>query len=323
MNSKLVEINLRAQESLATVGNYEKELEELMSSDITQEQIKKYRQQTPDLAYVFSKLEKDKQVLNILGKQGMQLMQRKKEGLIYSEVYEDMLDDFVKWKPDYSDYAYDYEDKTCKIDYSFKKDGDISALGRLQGPRVSQMRLLKKIMDVRKKNTQFYYKDINAVVENCNDYDLPYFKYQTIIEMANRSGLINGYVETEDEIMDEEVMENGLIKEVDFTFKYKEKPYGFTPCLEKSKIASKRWTRVLNGQKALKNDIYLALVISFYLGIDTLEDVETFLNCFGISLNSPCELVNTVPISEVKKAIKAGIHYDNIIYYLRMSKEII
>ena len=55
MNSKLIELNLRAQESLATVGNYEKELEELMRSDITQEQIREYRHQTPDLSYVFSK----------------------------------------------------------------------------------------------------------------------------------------------------------------------------------------------------------------------------------------------------------------------------
>lgn len=315
MNSKLIELNLRAQESLATVGNYEKELEELMRSDITQEQIREYRHQTPDLSYVFSKLEEDKQVLNILGGYGLQLLQRKNEGLEYSKEYEDMLDDFVKWKPDYSDYANDDEEKACEIDDSFKSDGDVSTLGRLQGARVSQMRLIKKIIDIREKNTQFFYKDINAFVENCSDYELPYIKYQKVIEMAERSGLINGYVE-----MDDEVMENGLTKEVDLTFRYTEKSYSFTHCREKAHISDgKSWTRIVNGQKALKKDVYLALLLVFYLGIDTFEEVETFLNCFGISLNSPCEHVNSVPFSDIKKAIQAGIHYDNIIYYLRKS----
>lgn len=229
-----------------------------------------------------------------------------------------MLDDFVKWKPDYSDYANDDEEKACEIDDSFKSDGDVSTLGRLQGSRVSQMRLIKKIIDTREKNTQFFYKDINAYVENCSDYELPYIKYQKVIEMAERSGLINGYVE-----MDDEVMENGLTKEVDLTFRYTEKSYSFTHCREKAHISGgKRWTQIVNGQKSLKDDVYLALLLVFYLGIDTFEEVETFLNCFGISLNSPCEHVNdSVPFSDIKKAIQAGIHYDNIIYYLRETKE--
>lgn len=316
MNSKLIELNLRAQESLATVGNYEKELEELMSSDITQEQIREYRHQTPDLSYVFSKLEEDKQVLNILGEYGLQLLQRKNEGLEYSKEYEDMLDDFVKWKPDYSDYVNDDEENACKIDYSFKKDGDVSTLGRLQGSRVSQIRLLKKIIDKRKKNTQFYYSDTNVIIDGCSDYELPYIKYQKIREIADQSGL-NDYVE-----MEGQVMENGLTKEVDAIFIPEPKSYSFTRCRQKGHIwDGKSWTEVVNGQSALKDDVYLALLLVFYLGIDTFEEVETFLNCFGISLNSPCEHVNSVPFSDLKKAIQAGIHYDNIIYYLRETKE--
>ena len=67
-----------------------------------------------------------------------------------------------------------------------------------------------------------------------------------------------------------------------------------------------------------KDDVFIALLLAFYLGIDSVEE---FLNCFGISLNSPCEHVNSVPMSDIKKAIQAGIHYDNIIYYLRETKE--
>lgn len=317
MNNKLIELNLRAQESLATVGNYEKELEELMRSDITQEQIREYRHQTPDLSYVFSKLEEDKQVLNILGEYGLQLLQRKNEGLKYSKEYEDMLDDFVKWKPDYSDYANDDEEKACEIDRSFKADGDVSTLGRLQGSRVSQIRLLKKIINKRKKNTQFYYSDTNVIIDGCSDYELPYIKYQKIREIADQSGL-NDYVE-----MEGQVMENGLTKEVDAIFIPEPKSYSFTRCRQKGHIwDGKGWTEVVNGQSALKDDVYLALLLVFYLGIDTFEEVETFLNCFGISLNSPCEHVNdSVPMSDIKKAIQAGIHYDNIIYYLRKTKE--
>lgn len=316
MNSKLIELNLRAHESLATVGNYEKELEELMRSDITQEQIREYRHQTPDLSYVFSKLEEDKQVLNILGGYGLQLLQRKNEGLEYSKEYEDMLDDFVKWKPDYSDYVNDDEENACKIDYSFKKDGDVSTLGRLQGSRVSQIRLLKKIIDKRKKNTQFYYSDTNVIIDGCSDYELPYIKYQKIREIADQSGL-NDYVE-----MEGQVMENGLTKEVDAIFIPEPKSYSFTRCRQKGHIwDGKSWTEVVNGQSALKDDVYLALLVVFYLGIDTFEEVEKFLNCLGISLNSPCEHVNSVPMSDIKKAIQAGIHYDNIIYYLRETKE--
>lgn len=316
MNNKLIELNLRAQESLATVGNYEKELEELMRSDITQEQIREYRHQTPDLSYVFSKLEEDKQVLNILGEYGLQLLQRKNEGLKYSKEYEDMLDDFVKWKPDYSDYANDDEEKACEIDRSFKADGDVSTLGRLQGSRVSQIRLLKKIINKRKKNTQFYYSDTNVIIDGCSDYELPYIKYQKIREIADQSGL-NDYVE-----MEGQVMENGLTKEVDAIFIPEPKSYSFTRCRQKGHIwDGKGWTEVVNGQSALKDDVYLALLLVFYLGIDTFEEVETFLNCFGISLNSPCEHVNSVPMSDIKKAIQAGIHYDNIIYYLRETKE--
>ena len=119
--------------------------------------------------------------------------------------------------------------------------------------------------------------------------------------------------------MDDEVMENGLTKEVDLTFRYTEKSYSFTHCREKAHISGgKRWTQIVNGQKALKDDVFIALLLAFYLGIDSVEE---FLNCFGISLNSPCEHVNSVPMSDIKKAIQAGIHYDNIIYYLRETKE--
>ena len=195
-----------------------------------------------------SKLEEDKQVLNILGEYGLQLLQRKNEGLEYSKEYEDMLDDFVKWKPDYSDYANDDEEKACKIDYSFKTDGDVSTLGRLQGSRVSQVRLLKKIIDTREKTHNFFYKDVNAFVENCSDYELPYIKYQKVIEMAEQSGLINGYVE-----MDDEVMENGLTKEVDLTFRYTEKSYSFTHCREKAHISGgKRWTQIDQWTKGIE-----------------------------------------------------------------------
>ena len=55
MIDKLTEINMRAQESLATVGHYKEELEELLSLDISQAEIKKYRHRNPDLSYVFKR----------------------------------------------------------------------------------------------------------------------------------------------------------------------------------------------------------------------------------------------------------------------------
>lgn len=305
MNNKLVELNLHAQESLALKGNYKKELQELIKSDISQEEIKEYRHKYPDLSYVFNKLEKEG-LLFVIGI-SPQLLQRKNEGLEYSKKLENMLDDFVKWKPDYTMYDIDDYDG---IDFSFNTKSDIAKIGRLQGARVSQIRLIKKIIEQRRKETEFYFGDKDVVGELD---DLPYHKYEKLKKMIEDNRLTENIVE-EGEC-------EGLIKEIANNFEQVKAPYSFTRCLEKARIRNKKWSRVVNGTKALNTDIYLALALTFYLGIDTLEDVEIFLNCFGISLNSPCEVVNTVPISEIKEAIEAGIHYDNILYYLRMSQD--
>lgn len=295
MNRKLIEINMRAQESVATIGNYDRELQELIHADITQQEIKEYRHRTPDLSYIANKLEEDGQAYNM----GFlpELIRLKNEGLEYPMQLEQMIDDFIQWKPNYADY----NTSECEnIDLSFNTKGDIQKLGGLQKARIQQIKLIKEIIKVRRKTTKFYYGDKNCIVEDCTEDDFPYLKYKKIIEMIKSSGMDDG---------------SEVVK--DINFKREPKPYSFNRCLEKSWIPNKRWTRVVNGTRALKTDLYLALAVTFYLGIGTLEDVEKFLNCFGISLNSACEIVNTVPVAEIKKAIEVGIHYDNIIYYLR------
>lgn len=114
------------------------------------------------------------------------------------------------------------------------------------------------------------------------------------------------------------MVENGTCKEeVPPNYKLVKKRYSFTRCREKTNIPSKRWTLVSNGTKGMKDDVYLALVAAFYLGISTFDEIEDFLRVFGISLLSPTEQINSVPMSYIKQAIEAGIHYDNIMYYLR------
>ena len=298
MIDKLTEINMRAQESLATVGHYKEELEELLSLDISQAEIKKYRHRNPDLSYVFKRLKKEKKLL-VVG-MPLYLLQREQEGIEYSKEVEDQLDDFIKWKPNYDDYMLE---KREIIIPNFKVGDDVSLLGSLQGARVSQIRVLKEIIKARRKQTKFYYGDYNMEVKGCTADALPYLKYEKLNELIEQGGLMQDMGE--------------VTEEVDSVLKRMHGPYSFNHCREKAWIPNKRWTNIVNGSKALKDDLYLALVLTFYLGIDTIEDVEKFLECFGISLSSPTEIVNSVHVSEVKQSIEAGIHYDNIIYYLR------
>lgn len=293
MYHKLNEINLRAQESLALYGNYDKELEELSGADIPQEEIIKYRIENPELSYIYQKL-KEKRVLIELGFTP-QLMLRCEKGMNYSKELEDKIDKFIAWKPDYNKYKKEYIEEITR---NFKSNDDVSQLGILQGARVSQIRLLKEIIKLRRAETSGYYGDRMFNVKECED--LPYFKFKKIMELIEN-------LELKDDV------------ELNFDFKDSMKN-SFTRYLEKARIQNKRWTMIVNGNKPMKNDIYLALVVCFYLGIARLEDIESFLHCFGISLYSPAEMINTVPIEQIRKAINVGMHYDNILYYLRMQE---
>lgn len=291
MLDKLVEINLKAQESLAREGNFDKELQELIHSDITPEAIKNYREQYVDLQYVYQKA-KQTGVLYELGIVNHVAIQKLEESLQTKSLQKE-IEQFLQWHPDYSKFS-----NRIGVDYisDYKNGDDVSKYSYLQGARILQIQQLKKLLEMRRKGTKLYFYDGMVLVENDT---APYLKFKHIMQM----------------------IENGKCKDdAPPNYKLVRKPYSFTRCLEKANIHTKRWTLVSNGKKALKEDFYLALVIAFYLGINTFEEIEAFLEIFGISFLSPVEQINSVQISYIKQAIEAGIHYDNIMYYLRKDR---
>lgn len=288
MLEKLIEINLRAHESLVTKGNFDEELNELVRSDISPEVIKEYREKYTDLQYIYWKL-KEKGLLYEVGIVNHMAISKLEE-LLQSKSLKQDISEFLKWQPDYSKLNASVE-VDCISEYI--NGDDISKYSYLQGARIMQIQKLKELLEKRKRETQLYFYDGMVAVENITS---PYRKFQHIMQMV----------------------ENGTCKEeVPPNYQLVKKRYSFTRCREKANIQSKRWTLVSNGTKGMKDDIYLALVVAFYLGISTFDEIEDFLRVFGISLLSPTEQINSVPLSYIKQAIEAGIHFDNIMYYLR------
>ncbi len=284
---------MRAQESLALTGSFDKELQELLYSDISQAAVKEYRDRYPNLGYIYHKLKE----LGLLYELGIvaNMTIKQFEDMSYSINLEKEIKQFQKWKPDYS--IYDNTIKHSEINKS-TKSVELSALSILQGARVSQIEQLKVLTQKRLKETKLYYMDDGAF-EVDEDVDMPYQKFLTIMKM----------------------IENGQLKDhVKSNFKLVRKPYSFTQARYKAEIDSKRWTTVVRGIYPLNYDLYVPLVLAFYLGINSLEEIESFFQCFGASLYSPTELINNVPVEYIRNAIEAGMHYDNIIYYLKINK---
>lgn len=299
MIKKLREINNKAQESLFSTGNFDNELAELKQSDISVSAIKKYRSNNPELSYIYDKL-KEKKLLASFGI--IKLINFKKnQELKKTNSLEQEIDKFLKWTPNYTAYSSpSCVENISGIDSKFKSNDDIKKLSLLQGARVSQMQYIKNLTKIRRLETKYYYAENYFSDSNFTDksnYELPLKKFKELITCVENEDLI------------EEAYEQYYIKT--------EKPYSLTRCLNKARINTKMWSTVANGSIALGNYKYLALVLSFYLGLTTTADIELFLNCFSISLNSPAEMINNVPLTYIKDAIDAGLHYDNIIYYLR------
>lgn len=297
MIKKLRDINNRAQESLFLTGTYNNELNELKQSDIPASVIKKYRSTNPELSYIYDNLKENK----LLASFGiLNLINLKKNSELKStDSLKQEIDNFLIWKPDYTKYDTSYEEGTISgIIPDFKTNDNIKKLSKLQGARFSQMKCVKKLTKIRRIETSKYYEDYygdSNFLDNLSD-DWPFKRFQKLMTL----------VENQD-----------LIEDADKYYVPSFKPYSFTRCLSKARINTKIWTKIVNGSRPLSNYKYLALVLAFYLGLDTLADIELFLNCFSISLNSPTEMINNVPITDIKDAILYGIHFDNIIYYLR------
>lgn len=293
MLDKLIEINLKAHESLVQKGNYDDELNELSHMDISQRVIEDYRKQYPDLAYIYQKIEENGYRIELGVETGCKVPLEVLRDMAYSQDLKTEIQKFLEWKPDYSKY----DIGSVNNIQEFKASDDISKLSMLQGSRVEQIEQIKKLTRKRRRETKFYYAD-DAYHVFGNGNLSAYRKFEIILSA----------------LKDYDYLGTGERKEP--VFEFKNKPYSFTRCLSKAGIPTKRWTTVANGSRPLRKDIHLALTLAFYLGINTLEDVEAFLNNFGISLNSSVEMINTATLVQIKKAIEVGIHYDNILFYL-------
>lgn len=288
MFDKLIEINTRAHDSLIECGNWDKELEELKHADITQQQIVEYRLAYPEMAYVFEKIKGAGAQFELLDPK-MTLTVPPCE--VKSSKLDKMIQQFLEWEPDYSAY----DTKAINEIRKATKTTPLYELGILQGARVEQLRLVRALLDQRKEETTLYYSDSTYLTDT--DTREPYEKFKEIQEMIDSQG-------------------EKLCNAPEFSKPVK-KHYSFTRCMAKGGLETPVWTKYKNGKYALQTNLYLALLLAFYLGFPTYEEISLFLNCFGISLETPAELINNVPILKIKEAIKYGIHFDNIIYYLR------